>query len=129
MKLNNKGWETGPMILMTLFLLVLLAFAWYYINVLYTSALKKNPVSGNSEYYVLVKNNLKESAEKYYNEKGLTGSVVLSYSVLKDSGYITKIQDFIDEACTGYVTVNDKVFKPYIKCRNYTSDGYTSDFE
>ena len=129
MKLNNKGWETGPMILMSLFLLFLLGLTWYFINSLYSGTFNKSAVSTNSEYYDMVKINLKDSAVKYYNDRNLSGSMVISYKLLKDSGYVSKIQDFVDENCNGYVTVNNNIFKPYIKCKNYTSDGYTKDFE
>ncbi len=129
MHLNNKGWGTGQMIAMTCFLLILLAVTWYYINSLFGGALTKNAVSVKTEYYETVKSSLKKSAQNYYNDNGYTGSAIFTYTMLKDKGYISNIRDFLDLSCTGYVVVNNGTFSPYIRCNNYTSDGYVIEFE
>ena len=129
MHLNNRGWGTKEMIVMTLFLLLLLGISWYYIKTLYDGALARNTVTISSEYYDNVKSSLKKSAQKYYDDFDLSGTVVLSYDLLKKNNYISNLRDFIDGSCTGYVIVNNGVFKPYIKCDNYTSEGYLSDLE
>ena len=129
MKLNNKGWGTNQMIFMILFLLIMLGVAWYYINTLYNGVLAENTVSVKEEYYETVKYSLKKAAQKYYEDNNLSGQRVLSYKLLKNQGYISNLQDFLDASCTGYVTVNNDVYKPYIKCNGYTSNGYVEDFE
>ena len=129
MHLNNRGWGTREMIIMTAFLLLMLAISWYYISTLYQGVLVRNAVSIENEHYDLVKNRLVNSAQKYYYDNSLEGPALLSYELLKEKGYISDIQDFIDFSCNGYVTVNNGVFKPYINCKDYISEGYISDYE
>ncbi len=129
MHLNNRGWGTKEMILMTAFLLILLGITWYYISTLYDGALVRNARTFSNSYYKTVQSNLESAAERYYEDKGYTGTAILSYSLLKDEGYISNIQDFLDASCTGYVIASNGSFKPYIKCNNYTSEGYVSEFE
>ena len=129
MRLNNKGWGTMQMILMTLFLLIMLAISWYYINSLFNGQLVKNKTSMKESFYDSVKISLREAAEKFYHDNNYTGDAILTYKLLRERGYITDAHDFLDFSCTGYVTVSGGVFKPYIKCYDYTSEGYISDFE
>ena len=129
MRLNNKGWGTMEMILMTLFLLIMLAISWYYINAFFKGTLENNTTSVKDSYYEAVKVNLRQAAKNYYYDNNYKGQAILSYKLLKEKGYINNAQDFLDFSCTGYVTVNNDVFKPYIKCKDYTSEGYISDFE
>lgn len=129
MHLNNKGWGTGQMIVMTLFLLILLGISWYYISSVFNGELVKNAVTVKDGYYDTVKRSLRSSAEKYYYDNNYSGQAILSYNLLKEKGYISNIHDFLDFSCTGYVIVNNNEFKPYIRCNDYTSDGYVKDFE
>ncbi len=79
---------------------------------------------------------LKLAAERYQNDN-YSGSIenpevwTLSYSMLKENGYLDEIKDIKDKdtECTGYVKfVQDGgviTYTPYLKCgSNYETKGY-----
>ncbi len=69
-----------------------------------------------------------EQAEKYYGQyPGLLPKVgkskVMTVNELKNNGYTPEIGD-----CDGYVVITNKTgvskYKAYLKCKNYTSEGF-----
>lgn len=86
--------------------------------------------SKNAQFEVL-ENNLKNVAASYYESAhsypGPGEVIKVSVEELKDAGKIEELT-YKGEACQGYVDVINEdviVFKPYIKCKNYTTKGYS----
>ena len=100
-----------------------------------------NPQSNQEEEreevtYKDLEQELKLAAERYQNDN-YSGSIenpevwTLSYSMLKENGYLDEIKDIKnkDNECTGYVEfVQDGgviTYTPYLKCgSNYETEGY-----
>ena len=90
--------------------------------------LKKN----NQEYQKL-EEKLKLSAEKYttttFNYPEDNKDLIITKEKLIEEGYLDNL-NYKKEACLGYVIVTkDQVYKykSYIKCENYTTDGFKEE--
>lgn len=129
MRLNNRGWGTKEMITMTAFLFIMLGISWYFISKLYDGMLTRNAVTIESSYYKYMENSIKDAAIDYYTDNNLTEPAILSYNLLRSMGYISNIKDFFNLTCTGYVIVNDNSYKPYIRCKDYKTPGYSAELE
>lgn len=139
--MNEKGFGLKEFIIM---------FAVVFISMLIIMALFRN-ISSKAETepqekqteeereevtYKDLEQELKKAAERYQNDN-YTGSIenpevwTLSYSMLKENGYLDEIKDIKDKntECTGYVKfVQDGgviTYTPYLKCgSNYETKGY-----
>ena len=126
MKLNNKGWGTLEMFLLSGALLLTLLFVVIMISSLYGSYSNS---TRNKDYFEL-ENRLVEAAKKYVvaNNIDLEYPKEVSYNTLYNSGYITDLLDSNGHSCNGYVRISKEdiipLYKAYIECRDYQ----TKDF-
>ena len=137
--MNEKGFGLKEFIIM---------FAVVFVAMLIIMSLFKN-ISSKTETepqktqeereevtYQDLEQKLKKAAERYQNDN-YSGSIenpevwTLSYSMLKENGYLDEIKDIKDKdtECTGYVKfVQDGgiiTYTPYLKCgSNYETKGY-----
>lgn len=120
MKLDNHGWGTKEMILLSTGLLLGLAFVAFSIYKLYHSV---EPVAPQ---YGLLERTIKNEAEKYAKSNGKKS--VITLKDLKDSGYIDIFTDINDHACDGYVLATGGTYTPYISCEYYRTNGYDDKY-
>ena len=126
MKLNNKGWGTMEMFLLTGGLLIALLVAIFFISKLYGSF---NNTISNKNYFEL-ETKLESSAKEYVRDNNIQidGEFRVSYETLKENNKIDNLYDDNNKSCTGYVIVtrvnNINNYKGYISCPNYISNNY-----
>lgn len=127
MKLNNKGWGTMEMLLLSGGLLIALLIAVFFISKLYGSF---EGSVGNKEYMDLTAK-LESAAKSYFikNDIEINGEYKISYETLKDTGFIKNLVDADGNNCDGYVIVkkdenNLSKYNGYISCKNYSSPNY-----
>ena len=108
-------------------------FVWGFIIVLLLGTITYMGIviiDKNKEYKSL-ENEIEETVEKYLgehlNEYPTNGSKKINISYIINKGY--KINLTVNnDSCDGYVVVKKErvgyTFKPYIKCNNYTTNGY-----
>ena len=126
MKLNNHGWGFREMIYLSCGLLIALGISIYYISRLYGSL--EN--SMNQNQYFELETKLENAAVSYIYDRNLeiNGYYKVSYSTLKEEGFINELKDNAGNVCGGYVVVSnlgDNLnYKGYISCNDYVTDGY-----
>lgn len=116
--MNQKGMTLGVEIFMIIFF-TLAAFLSVYILV--KSFTGKYVVNENKpSYYHKIELELENAAKKYI-EKNETGEkIVISSKTLREVGYYTN-------KCDGYVIIEKVLYKPFIKCDDYTTIGYSKE--
>ncbi len=125
-KINNHGWGTREMIMLSGGLLFALLVVVILISRLYGSY--ENAI-GNREYFNL-ESNLELAAKNYVDQYNInTDNVVtISSQTLKNYGYISNFIDNKGNECDGYVKVTkiDLVnsYKAFITCGNYKTNDY-----
>ena len=125
-KINNNGWGTLEMCLISAALLIALLVSIFFISKLYGSF---NNALSKDVYYDL-EDNLEKVAQKYIDENNITilEEVIITNELLNNNGYHSILVDSTGQKCDGYVKVsitNDiKTYKGYISCANYRTDGY-----
>ena len=119
-RLNNRGWGTYEMILLSCGLLLALLFVAFSIYKLYHSI---NPVAPQ---YALLEKTITDEAKRYAESNGKKSVITLSQ--LQDAGYIDFFSDINDNDCDGYVLVSDGDFYPYISCEYYQTNGYDKKY-
>ena len=126
MKLNNKGWGTLEMILISLALLVMLIVSIYFISRLYGSFDNSN----RNKIYMDLESELADAARTYIrkNNIDITSNYRISYEALKEANLIDELKDSNGHDCNGYALVsilnNKKYYNGYVSCNNYTSKNY-----
>ncbi len=126
MKLNNKGWGTSTMILLSLGLLVALLVAVFFISALYGSF--GNSI-GNRKYLDL-ENQLENAAGEYIrkNDVKFENEITIYLSTLQEAGLINEFKDSDGNDCNGYVVITKpdlvNIYEGRINCSNYTSRNY-----
>ena len=126
MKLNNKGWGTMQMLLLTGGLLIALLVAVFFIAKLYGSFAGS---IGNRQYMDL-ENKLEAAAKNYIADRGIevNGDYKVTYETLKNNNYITELSDLNGNSCNGYVRIttvdNISHYKGYIICVDYQTNEY-----
>ena len=126
MKLDNKGWGTMEMLLLSGGLLVTLIVAIYFIGTLYGSF---SGTLGNKQYMDL-ETKLESAAKKYINSHNfeITGEFTINYKTLKNYGYIDELKDIDGNDCDGYVKIsnidNINLYAGFIHCNNYKTTNY-----
>ena len=126
MKLNNKGWGTLQMILLSLGLFVALLVAIYFIGRLYGNL--DNAVK-NKQYNDL-ENKLEIAARDYITTNNLIVYDMqhIYKSTLVSNGYLDNLLDGNGNSCDGYVTIRimDGInyYYGYISCPNYQTRNY-----
>lgn len=85
----------------------------------------------NNKIYKEAENNLKEAAEGYagYYPNILKNNLIIKNEELIEKGFNKEIKVYT-EKCDGYVLIKRQgviyKYKPYIKCKEYTTKGYKS---
>lgn len=126
MKLNNKGWGTLEMVLISLALLVMLIVSIYFISRLYGSF----DNSKRNKVYMDLETKLAEAARIYVriNNIDVTSNYRISYETLKEANLIRELKDSSGNDCEGYALIsilsNKKYYNGYVSCNNYTSKNY-----
>ena len=126
MKLNNKGWGTMEMLLLTGGLLIALLVAVFFISKLYGSFAGS---IGNRQYMDL-ENKLEAAAKNYITDRNIevNGDYKVTYETLKNNNYISDLSDINGNGCNGYVQIItvDKIshYKGYIICPEYQTNDY-----
>ena len=121
MKLNNKGWGTLEMFLLSGGLFIALLVAVYFISKLYGSF--DNAIA--YKQYEDMEARLASAAKQYVIDNDIINSDTLTiyYDTLEVLGYIDSLNDNEGHPCTGYVVINKvdlaNSYKSYIVCRNY----------
>lgn len=142
--LNNKGWGLRMMIILTCVIIVFLLIASYFVVSLYGELNDNINAVNNSvnkevtlteqqkNYYVQNETLLNNSAIYYINTSSFDIREVtykIKLSELVNLGQIKNIYDVVDNSlCEGYTLINYEVDHyvgtSYIKCKNYTTEGY-----
>ena len=126
MKLNNKGWGTMEMLLLSGGLLIALIIAIYFIGTLYGSF---SGSVGNKQYMDL-ETKLESAAKEYIdsNKYEINGEFTINYKTLKNYRYIDDLKDIDGNDCDGYVKIsninNTIQYSGYIDCKNYKTTNY-----
>lgn len=126
MKLNNKGWGTMEMLLLSGGLLIALIVAVFFISKLYGSF---SGAVGNRQY-INLETKLETAASEYIVAKDIeiNGEYKISYETLKINGYIDELKDIEGNNCNGYVKIsnidNINHYSGYILCNDYQTLNY-----
>ncbi len=126
MKLDNKGWGTTEMFLLSGGLFIALIVAIFFISRLYGSL---NIAVNNSPYFDL-ETKLSDAAKSYVvgNFINISEEHKYGYEFLRGAGYIDSLIDPNGNSCTGYVVVSQvdaiNQYNAYISCPNYTTRNY-----
>lgn len=124
MKLNNKGWGTIEMILLSSGLLIALMVSIYFIYQLFGNF--DNAVS--NKIYSDLEIKLVDASKKYIQSSSIDKLPIrLSLNDLKNAGYIGDFKDDNGNDCDGYVIISDRVlynYNAFISCPNFISENY-----
>jgi len=126
LELNNKGWGTAQMFLLSGGLLIALLVAVFFIARLYSSL---DGTVGNKQYIDL-EFKLETAAREYINSKGIdiNGEITINYNTLKTNNFVDELKDIDGNHCNGYVKINnvDNVnhYTGYISCNDYRTPNY-----
>lgn len=126
MKLNNKGWGTLEMFLLSGGLLIALIVVVFLISKVYGSY--ENSIK--NKYYLDLEAKLGIAAREYavFNKLDFSDGYVINYETLKNSGFIGNLVDKKNNICGGYVKVIKlnltNQYKGYISCREYQTPNY-----
>lgn len=146
MRINKKGWSLVAELIAILVAVILLVYAVYGLNQL---GLIRNMneaiplikpdliISGKTISYENVEDTLIDASKKYvedrYNNDLVQNETILRVSHLIKNGYLSTIRDTKSKECSGYVMVvkneEDVSYYPYLKCSNYTSEGYKDEYD
>lgn len=135
-KLDNKGFGLVSVIVIGCIFILILIFLSIRI-----SSMKKNNKNNKSEQastqvtdvtlYKQVEKTLQDAGESYviYHDELSDYSIdflIVNYSTLKEEEMIKSLADpNSDKPCDGFVKINnDGTVEPFIKCKNYTTNGY-----
>jgi hypothetical protein len=143
MKLNNRGWGLGFLIIAGVIVILILIVTSIKINNLIKDNRKSNDSNKNSQQtdtsdnvetsalYKTLETNLEDAGEAYliYHETLLDNTddfIIVKYDTLKSEGHITNLPDPVgNKNCDGYVMIKtDFSVKPFIKCSNYKTLNY-----
>lgn len=117
MKLDNRGWGTKEMIIMSSILFFLLLVVTVMIYSFYNN-------KGNNAYtYSGLESTLRSAAIRYANDNNiLIGEITVSQ--LKQEGYLTSFKDDKGRDCSGYVELQNGQASAHINCPDYRTLNY-----
>lgn len=121
--MNKKGFGTKEMLIMMAILLIFLLIMVYFISSLYG-----NFDANETESYVELENKIAYAAREYVNDKDAK-NLIIGLDILIKDDYVNDFNDYQGNACSGYVIHENKEYKPYIKCQNYQTDGYSEKYD
>ena len=126
MKLNNKGWGTMEMLLLSGGLLIALLIAVFFISKLYGSFESSNI----NRQYVDLENKLEDAAKEYVRKENISvqSELRISATTLKDKNYLDSLTDNEGNNCSGYVSVMNSngtnYYSAFISCPKYETINY-----
>ncbi len=127
---NNHGWGMNEMIVFCCILIGFLLLVVILVNSLYSdlSKTEKKIEEEQGFSYKEVESHLKDAAKKYYRDNKGEELEYINAEDLLNLNYISKEQltpSKENDYCTGYVTITDEVvFRSYITCDNYETEGF-----
>ena len=143
--LNKKGWGILEAIVFIIIFIFCLLFSFWGLkklglvdenNQFYPSNINKEDKTEDkeeekfsfSDLEVKMTNATKNYINDFYNNELGLDTLNIRVSQLIDNGYLTELKDDNKKDCSGYVSVhveNDEiVYKPYLKCKKYETQGY-----
>lgn len=126
MKLNNRGWGTGEMLLLSGGLLIALLVAVFFISKLYGNL----ALTSANKIYIDLEGKIENAAKNYITDKEIeiSGEYKITLNTLKNNNYITEFKDNEGNACNGYVSINniDNInhYRGYVLCNDYQTPNY-----
>lgn len=141
MKLNNKGWGLGYLIVVGTVIIIILIIS----SVKIRNFIRENQESNkkkqndavdtiktdNNAIFTALELRLEEAGESYtvYHETLIDNTedyLIVSYDELKEEGHISSLPDPDgDKSCDGYVMIKpDFSVKPFLSCTNYKTLDY-----
>lgn len=140
MKLNKNGWgllEFFIFLGIFIFCLLVSAFALRKVGLLdenwnFSFYHDQKPTPQEKTDYSEVEENMISASKKYindfYNNQLGLDTLHIKVSSLVENNYMSEITDK-DGKCSGYISVyvddnGASVYKPYLKCKSYTTSGY-----
>ena len=135
--MNQNGWgirwELGIILLFIICLIIATIginnFGLFDDNSIYTG----NNYDPSGYDYAALESKLSAAAVKYYRAKypnGTTDTLIISYSTLKNNGFISALYDDRDRECNGYAKVTGTgSCVSFIRCSRYRTSGYTKEYE
>lgn len=118
MMLNNSGQSLIKVIILCLFMFICLLISGYYCYILFGAV---NEEEGND--YIKLETLLTKATMKYNKKYGYNDGVI-GINILEKLGYIDNFKDIYGNKCEGYVEIENYLYKPYVKCPKYTTNGY-----
>lgn len=139
MKLNKRGWGYAvffSFILLFIICLLVVAIALRSHGLLDEEWKFKGFTTKEKTNYTSLENNVvdasKKYIEEYYNNELGLDTLHIKVKQLVNNDYLEEVKDN-DGTCSGYVSVyldnNKIVYKPYIKCKKYTTKGYNERYD
>lgn len=126
--MNKNGWGLQAMMTMVFILMIALVI------VAIIASTKLSILFPSGETYPQLENEVVEALKKYetkqivslnYNEE-----IVINIKTLQNQNLLNKLVDQNNNNCSGYGTIIKKsqgiIYKAYIKCGDYKTDGYES---
>lgn len=124
MLLNKHGWGLREMLLVSSVLFIFLFIAIFYIYALYDNLDKNMLVTPYSEMESKLERQANIYLNDYYDNALSEHEITITRSVLKSHDLDVSLIDPNGNSCSGYVLASKNGVKAYIKCDEYTTDGY-----
>ena len=116
--MNQKGMTLG----LEIFMIVFFAFADFLsVYILAKTFTGRYVVNEKTPaYYHKIELELKNAAKEYINSNDTDEKIVISSRTLRDKGYYSN-------NCDGYVIIEKMIYRPFIKCDDYETIGYSKE--
>jgi len=131
--MNKQGWGLRVELVIIILFLICLLISTIGLNKIGllgendNSLLEKEPYNYNKLEQEL-ENAAKRYVKEFYNNNLEENKVIIKYTTLYNNGYVKKLKDKNYKECSGYVEAVKNssliLYFPYIKCKEYTTNGY-----
>ncbi len=126
--MNNRGWGLQAMMVMVFILMIALVI------VAVIASTKLNSLFPSGETYNQLENEVIEALKKYEADYidylNYNAETIINIRTLQNQNLLNKLVDQNNNNCSGYGTIIKKsqgiIYKAYIKCGDYKTDGYES---
>lgn len=135
MRLDNRGWGLKNMLwicailIIALFISISIFNSTFGANGVVTYMTSINTNTTNNVTYKEIEDEMVTSAIKYLKDNQITIDNDIEYTIslndLIKNDYMKRVV-INDKECSGYVVINND-HKAYIKCQNYTTEGYSDN--
>lgn len=138
MKLNNRGWGLGVFLgflAMFIFCIMVAGINSYRLglslennNIYFDETVENNNESNKKSLESRIISASMNYKRNNYSNMSNGQTVIVKISKLKDNNYISS-----SDGCSGYVEIKnnngDENYNVYLKCDNYITEGYNSEFD